>query len=80
MLLSAVNFNQLPTRLRKGKGEIYETLIADRRRHFVRGSSDLKEELMLLRLETAPLRCCLTEVKKQADLVAKFSEYLKSGC
>ena len=54
--------------------------IADRRRHVVRGASDLEEKLMLLRLETALLRCCLAEVKKQAELVAKFGEYLKSVC
>jgi uncharacterized caspase-like protein len=53
--------------------------IADRRRHFVGGSSDLEEELMLLRLETALLRRCLAEVKKQAELMAKFGEYLKFG-
>jgi hypothetical protein len=35
---------------------------------------------MLLRLKTALLRCCLTEVEKQAELVAKFGEYLKSVC
>jgi hypothetical protein len=59
-----------------------ETLsrIANRRSHFVGGSSDLEEELMLLRLKTTLLRCCLTEVKKQAELVAKFGEYLKSVC
>jgi hypothetical protein len=54
--------------------------IAYRRSHFVGGSSDLEEELMLLRLETAILRRYLTEVKKQAELMAKFGEYLKSGC
>ena len=54
--------------------------IADRRRHSVGGSSDLEEELMLLRLKTTLLRCCLTEVEKQAELVAKFGEYLKSVC
>ena len=59
-----------------------ETLsrIANCRSHVVRATSDLKEELMLLRLKTALLRCCLTEVEKQAELVAKFGEYLKSGC
>jgi hypothetical protein len=40
----------------------------------------LEEELMLLRLKTTLLRCCLTEVEKQAELVAKFGEYLKSVC
>jgi hypothetical protein len=57
-----------------------ETLsrIANRRSHFVGGSSDLEKELMLLRLKTTLLRGCLTEVEKQADVVAKFSEYLKS--
>ena len=35
---------------------------------------------MLLRLKTTLLRCCLTEVEKQAELVAKFGEYLKSAC
>ena len=35
---------------------------------------------MLLRLKTTLLRCCLTEVEKQAKLVAKFGEYLKSVC
>jgi hypothetical protein len=54
--------------------------IANRRSHFVGGSSDLEEELMLLRLKTTLLRCCLTEVEKQAELVAKFGEYLKSAC
>jgi hypothetical protein len=54
--------------------------IADRRIHFVRGSSDLEEELMLLRLKATLLRCGLTEVEKQAELVAKFGEYLKSVC
>ncbi|MGA9390618.1 MAG: hypothetical protein WBV69_09250 [Candidatus Sulfotelmatobacter sp.] len=54
--------------------------IADRRSHLVGGSSDLKEELMLLWLETALLCRYLTEVKKQADLVAKFGEYLKFVC
>ncbi len=54
--------------------------IANRRSHFVGGASDLEEKLMLLRLETALLRCCLAEVKKQAELVAKFGEYLKSVC
>ena len=56
------------------------TTIANRRRHFVGGSSDLEEELMLLRLKTALLRCCLTEVEKHAEMVAKFGEYLKSVC
>jgi hypothetical protein len=54
--------------------------IADRRSHFVGGSSDLEEELTLSRLKTALLRCCLTKGEKPADLVAKLSEYLKSGC
>jgi hypothetical protein len=54
--------------------------IADRCSHFVGGSSDLEEKLMLLRLETALLRRRLTEVEKQAELMAKFSEYLKSIC
>ena len=54
--------------------------IADGRSHFVGGSGDLEEELMLLRLQTALLRCCLTEVEKQAELVAKFGEYLKFVC
>jgi hypothetical protein len=53
--------------------------IADRRSHFVGGSSDLEEELMLLWPKTALLRRCLTEVEKQAELMAKFGEYLKSG-
>jgi hypothetical protein len=35
---------------------------------------------MLLRLETALLRRCLAEVKKQAKLMAKFGEYRKFGC
>jgi hypothetical protein len=54
--------------------------IANRRRHFVGGSSDLEKELMLLRLKATLLCCCLTEVEKQAELVAKFGEYLKSVC
>ncbi|MGA7080727.1 MAG: hypothetical protein WBQ43_08485 [Terriglobales bacterium] len=54
--------------------------IANRRSHFVGGPSDLEEELMLLRLKTTLLRCCLTEVEKQAELVAKFGEYSKSVC
>jgi hypothetical protein len=54
--------------------------IADRCSHCVGGSSDLEEKLMLLRLETAILRRRLTEVEKQAELMAKFGEYLKPGC
>ncbi|MGA3093642.1 MAG: hypothetical protein ABSD75_34095 [Terriglobales bacterium] len=54
--------------------------IANRRSHFVGGSSDLEQELMLLRLKTTLLRCCLTELEKQAELVAEFGEYLKSVC
>jgi hypothetical protein len=54
--------------------------IADRCSHFVGDSGDLEEKLMLLRLETAILRRRLTEVEKQAELMAKFGEYLKSGC
>jgi hypothetical protein len=34
----------------------------------------------LLRLKTAPLRRCLTEVEKQMELMAKFGERPKSGC
>ena len=34
---------------------------------------------MLLWLKTALLGCRLTELQKQAKLVAKFGEYLKSG-
>jgi hypothetical protein len=54
--------------------------IANRRSHFVRRASDLEEELMLLCLKTTLLRGCLTEVEKQAELVAKFGEYSKSVC
>ena len=54
--------------------------IANRGRQFVGGASDLEEELMLLRLKATLLRRCLTEVEKQAELVAKFGEYLKSVC
>ena len=54
--------------------------IANRRSHFVGGSSDLEQELMLLRLKAALVRCCLTELEKQAELVAEFGEYLKSVC
>jgi hypothetical protein len=53
--------------------------IADRRSHVVGGSSDLEEELMLLRLETALLRRGLAEVKKQSELMAKFGQCLKFG-
>jgi hypothetical protein len=52
--------------------------IANRGRQFVGGASDLEEELM--RLKATLLRRCLTEVEKQAELVAKFGEYLKSVC
>jgi len=41
--------------------------------HFVRGSSHLEEALMLLRLQTALLRCSLPELEKQTKLVAKFA-------
>jgi hypothetical protein len=54
--------------------------IADRCGHSVGGPSNLEEELMLLRLQTPILGRCLTEVEKQAELMAKFGEYLKSGC
>jgi hypothetical protein len=54
--------------------------IADRRSRMVGGSGDLEEKLMLLRLEAAILCRSLTEVEKQAELMAKFGEYLKSGC
>jgi len=54
--------------------------VANRRRQFVGCTSDLEEELMLLRLKATLLRRCLTEVEKQAELVAKFGEYLKSVC
>ncbi|MEI9977705.1 MAG: hypothetical protein WDN23_01670 [Edaphobacter sp.] len=51
--------------------------IADRHRVLVRRAGDLKKQLMLLRLQSG-LQCCrFAELKKQAKLVAKFSEYLK---
>jgi hypothetical protein len=51
--------------------------VADRRSHFIRRSSDLQKQLMLLGLKTKFLRRRLTEVKKKAELVAKFRECLK---
>jgi hypothetical protein len=51
--------------------------IADRRSTPSGAPRDLEQELMLLRLETTLLRRRLTEVKKQAQLVAKFGERLK---
>jgi hypothetical protein len=52
--------------------------IADRRSHFVGASSDLAEELMQLWLKIALRHRYLTQVGKQAELMAKFGEYLKS--
>ena len=50
------------------------------RSHIVGGSSDLEQELMLLWLKTDFLCRRRTEAEKQAELVAKFGEYLKPAC
>jgi hypothetical protein len=56
-----------------------ETLshIADRGVHVLWGSGDLKQKLMLLRMQAQILRCRLAEMEKQAQLMTKFRQELK---
>lgn len=52
--------------------------ISDSRNYFRGRPGDLKQELMLLRLQANLLRRHLTEMKKRAELVPKLGERLKS--
>ncbi len=51
--------------------------IADRCLVSIGNAGNLKQKLMLLRMQPMPLGRLLTKVKKQPQLVAKFSQYLK---
>jgi hypothetical protein len=53
--------------------------VADRRLFSIGGPGNLKQKLMLLRVQPMSLGRLLAEVKKQSQLVAKFSQYLKPG-
>ena len=49
--------------------------VTHRRGHSLRPSSDLQQELVLLRLKIELRRCRLAEVKKKPELVAKLCQY-----
>jgi hypothetical protein len=53
--------------------------IAYRRIYLIGRSGNLEKQLMLLRRETTLLRCRLTKLEKQTELIAKFGECLKTA-